>query len=180
MLAVTASIPPAIDLFAVLGLPRGFDIDPALLRRRYLALSRDTHPDLAREGAAATEVARRSARLNDAKRVLDNPVLRAEHLLELAGGENSALNKTVPPDVLANTLDLRDELDAARIAADQVAVERIRVAVTQARDGRLAEIAQLARLLPGDAQLRTRLRVELNSLKYQQKILEQIAGVVES
>ncbi|TMB36431.1 MAG: Fe-S protein assembly co-chaperone HscB, partial [Deltaproteobacteria bacterium] len=83
--------PPAAgnapDKFAVLGLPRGFELEARQLDERFRTLSRKLHPD---RFARATARERRfsleqTTLLNDAYRTLQDPARRAEHLLELRG-----------------------------------------------------------------------------------------------
>jgi molecular chaperone HscB len=75
------------DKFAMLGVPRQFELDEGALAEAFRALSRKLHPD---RFARATPQERRFAleqttRLNDAHRTLREPARRAEHLLELRG-----------------------------------------------------------------------------------------------
>ena len=164
-----------VSYFSLLGLPASFDVDPQQLRRRYLQLSREVHPD--RGGAAGANEALRlrlSAQANQAYEVLSDPVLRAEYLLELAGGDSAAADRTVPPDVLSETLVLREEIDDAKRAADAQALAALGQQVRATFERRLAEISSQARLLPGDAALRRELRSRLNALKYYKRMLEQL------
>src|SRR5687767_12186297 len=75
------------DPFATLGLPRSFAVDADALERRYRALQRKLHPDRfalkpAAERRASLE---RATAVNEAYRVVKDPVRRAEALLALAG-----------------------------------------------------------------------------------------------
>lgn len=162
------------DFFALLGLPRSFDLDNATLRRHYLDAARLTHPD--RFPGSSTDVAdramRASAQLNRAQQVLGDPISRAEYLLELAGGQSAADDKTVPPEVLAETLMLREEIEEA--GGDERVRGSLRGQVQSQRDARLTRIADLARKLPADEDLRRALRVELNAIKYYQRMMEQL------
>jgi molecular chaperone HscB len=169
------SLYPAEGLnhFELLGLPPAFDLDPAALRRRYLELSRGVHPDHHPDADASASL-RISAQLNEAKRVLADPVLRAEYLLELHGGSSAADDKSVQEGVLAETLMLRDEAAEALAAGDQERLESCRIAARKKRDRTLAEITDLARQLPGDEHIRRQLRAALNSIKYYQRVLAEI------
>jgi molecular chaperone HscB len=134
--ACKAILPPdaGTDRFAVLGLPRKFQVDVGAAETAYKELSRQMHPDRfakadprARKAALARTVA-----LNDAWRTVKDPLRRAEYLLELAGyalagGEKSSeTSKTrevsAPPTFLIEILELRDELAAAQKAGDAVKV----------------------------------------------------------
>lgn len=161
------------DHFEILGLPRTYDLDPELLRRTHLAQSLAAHPDRAGDSPDNQAVAQRAAaRINEARRVLADPLLRAEYLLELAGGDSAASDKSTPPDVLSQTLMLREEWDEAVAAGDAAAQAGVRRRVFADFESRKIEIAALARRLPADADLRRRLRSQLNAVRYQQRLLD--------
>jgi molecular chaperone HscB len=127
-------LPPdaGTDRFAVLGLPRKFEVDLGAAETVYKDLSRQLHPDrFAKADPRARKAAlARTVELNDAWRTVKDPVRRAEYLLELAGyalagGEKSAeMSKTrevsAPPTFLVEILELREELAAAQQAGDAV------------------------------------------------------------
>ena len=123
-----------IDRFAVLGLPRRFEVELGAAEAAYKDLSRQLHPDrFAKADPRARKAAlARTVEINDAWRTVKDPVRRAEYLLELAGyalagGEKSAeMSKTrevsAPPTFLVEILELREELAAAQQAGDAVKV----------------------------------------------------------
>jgi molecular chaperone HscB len=161
-----------LSYFELLNLPVAYDLDPAVLRQKYLQVSRGVHPD---HHTTETSLSLRlSAQLNEAHRVLADPVLRADYLLELAGGKSARDDKNVPQVVLTTALMLREEIQEARQAGDSVTLEACRTRVRQPYDATLAKIAELARQLPGDESVRLRLRAELNSVKYYQKLLAEL------
>jgi molecular chaperone HscB len=169
------SLHPAEGLshFELFNLPPAYDVDPAALRQKYLELSRNTHPD--QQSAADPSLAMRvSAQLNEAHRVLRDPVLRAEYLLELAGGESATGDKTVPPEVLATTLEMREQIADAKLEDDQAALDSCRARVKQHCDETLAQVAALAHRLPGDDALRKDLRAALNAMKYFTKLRSEL------
>src|SRR5688572_2297186 len=73
------------DFFHALGLPRKHDLKRVEIDARYLELAPAVHPD--RFAAASPEDKRRvdeaSARLNEAYRIVRDPVARAEYLVKL-------------------------------------------------------------------------------------------------
>jgi molecular chaperone HscB len=164
-----------LNHFELLGLLPCYDLDPDLLRQRYLALTRDIHPDRLAADANEPESTfglRINAQVNRAYQVLSDLVLRAETLLELAGGHPASADKSVPPEVLHQTLALREEIEAAQAGQDGAALAAARGQVEVARAALLDEIAALARQLPGDAALRQSLRERLNAIRYFQKMQE--------
>ncbi len=132
--ACKALLPPdaRLDRFAVLGLPRKFQVDLGAAEAAYKELSRQLHPDrFAKADPRARKAALgRTVEINDAWRTVKDPVRRAEYLLELAGyalgsGEKSAeMSKTrkvsAPPTFLVEIMELREELAAAQQAGDPV------------------------------------------------------------
>jgi molecular chaperone HscB len=117
-----------MDPFATLGIPRTFDVDLPAAEKTHRDLSRALHPDRY-VGAGASE--RRAAlakavEVNEAWRIVRDPVRRAEALLELSGvavGENR--EPAPDPEFLANMLEQRDALAEARGARDLQAVRRL-------------------------------------------------------
>lgn len=159
--------------FELLGLQPAYDVPPDTLRQRYLHVSRGVHPDRHADSGASLSL-RLSAQLNEAYRVLGDPILRAEYLLELTGGASAATDRQVPPDVLAETLELRERLQQAGRDDDQAGLADCRDRVQAAYDTRLAAIAELARRLPGDENLRRKLRRMLNAIKYYQRLRHEL------
>jgi len=165
-----------LDFFELFGLPPGYDVDAAELRRKYFELARDIHPDRIGTGAEETQrlSMRVSAQINQAFQVLLDPVLRAEYLLELAGGQSAADDKRVPQDVLTDSLTLREEIDEAKAVDDRAALDSLGQQAQSRFDATLEDIASLARQLPGTDETRRVLRSRLNAIRYYRRMLEQL------
>src|SRR5947209_19359802 len=104
-----------LDKFAVVGLPRAYELDERALEESFRALSRKLHPD---RFARATPRERRfsleqTTILNDANRTLRDPVKRAEHLLALRGvkvaGEERGSSASMPAEVLEQAMADREK-----------------------------------------------------------------------
>ena len=108
------------DYFAFFGLPRRLKVNAADLERRFRELSRQFHPDYFYNAPPAERLAslERSSYLNDAYRVLRNPVARVEYLLGLEGLAPTRSDETgtakVPPSLLEEVFALNEELDEIR------------------------------------------------------------------
>jgi molecular chaperone HscB len=165
-----------LSFFELFGLSPTYDVDAGAVRTKYFELARDIHPDRIGPGAEDTQrlSMRVAAQLNEAYRVLLDPVLRAEYLLELAGGKSAADDKQVPQEVLMDTLTLREEIEEAKAAGDQAALDRLRPDVQSRFDAALEEVAALARALPGGDETRAAMRGKLNAIRYYRKLLEQL------
>jgi len=114
--------PPAVDYFALLGVPHGVDADEAALDEARRVLQRRLHPDrfaTADEGQKdAAEAA--SALVNDALTTLRDPLRRADYALALATGAPRVLDdetKTAPPALLMEVMEAREAVDDAEDAA---------------------------------------------------------------
>ncbi len=119
---------PALDPFAVFGLPRSLDLDEKALEQRYLRLSRECHPDLhrARDTADCIAVLQRSAEINDAWKVLRDPWQRARALVELLSPGVLDRTKKLDPTFLADALELAEQVAMAN--GDAVPPLRTRIA----------------------------------------------------
>ncbi|THY04132.1 Co-chaperone Hsc20 [Aureobasidium pullulans] len=95
--------------------PKGpFTLDLSLLRREFLQLQAKAHPDLAPQEKKRQAEAL-SARINEAYKTLQNPLLRAQYILELRGidvaGDETA--KVEDPELLMEVLETREVIEEA-------------------------------------------------------------------
>lgn len=165
-----------LNFFELLGIRPTYDIDAEAVRNKYFTLMRGLHPDRMAAGPADVQrlCLRINARINEAYNILMDPVLRAEYLLEIYGGKSAADDKHVPQEVLTESLELREQIDEALVGGDRTALERLRIRIRERFDTAAAEIARLARVLPGTDSDRKSLRGHLNAVRYFRKILEQL------
>ncbi len=173
------SLAPAeqLDYFAIFGLAPEFDLDTDVLRDAYYRASRVIHPDrLATEPVDDARGLRLSAKVNEAYKVLRDPIARAGYLLELQGGASAEHDRRVAPEVLSDTLELRERIEDAGAARDAAGLAAIEREIDQKRRETEDAVTSLARKLPGDAELRDRLRVELNTIRYWHRLTEDLAA----
>ncbi|MCS7041765.1 MAG: Fe-S protein assembly co-chaperone HscB [Bryobacteraceae bacterium] len=108
---------PTPDYYEFFDLPRRLALDPEDLKNRYYTLSRLLHPD---RYTRRSEQERRfsleaSSILNDAYRVLRDPIQRAEYVLREEGFPvGDQRNKDVPPELLEEVFELNMALDELR------------------------------------------------------------------
>ncbi len=112
------------DYFELFGLEPKLRIDPVDLEQRFYRLSRQLHPDrYVRAIPAERERAEHaSAALNDAYRVLRNPLARAAYLLERQG-LNAASGRQTPPELLHTVFELNENLERLRDGDESVRLE---------------------------------------------------------
>lgn len=111
--------PPAqLDVYAILGLPRVYHLDVGVVEEAYRARARAVHPD---KFAGKPAVERRmslqwTAALNEARRVLKDPVRRARWLATGRAEPSEAHGPKLDPGFLEEIFSWR-ELDEERPGA---------------------------------------------------------------
>jgi molecular chaperone HscB len=112
-------VPEHSDYFAMFELPRKLWIEMATLEQKFLQLSWKLHPDnFVNATAEEREISlKRSSELNDAYRVLRDPVARVEYLLAIEGARKEGQTKQqAPPELLEEVFELNESLDELRAA----------------------------------------------------------------
>ena len=143
------------DYFALLGFERDAEIDEAELERRFLAKSRECHPDLY-EGDSELGLAAQSA-LNDAHRVLADRWQRLPYLVEL---------------MRPGTMDAEKQLDPAFLME---AMERVEAAQELATSGDSERITATRALLGEELDaLAERIAEELDGVRRAAKLLHRV------
>jgi molecular chaperone HscB len=115
----TASAWKTANYFTLFGLPRKLWIEMSALEQKFLQLSWKLHPDkFVNASQDEQELSlKRSSELNDAYRVLRDPVGRVEYLLEIEGMRKEGEHKQqAPPELLEEVFELNESLDELREA----------------------------------------------------------------
>jgi molecular chaperone HscB len=117
--------------FELFGLAPAFALEGEALERSYREIQSKVHPD---RFAHAGDAERRASlqwttRVNEAYRVLKDPVQRATHILELHGVDVAfETNTAMPPEFLMQQMELRESLEEAKSPA---ALDEMRNALRQ-------------------------------------------------
>lgn len=107
---------PVVDYFQLFDLQPSFQVDESALTLRYRELQKQFHPDrYAAEPVAIQQAAvQKAADINTAYSTLRDTVLRARHLLALAGYPLDSESATVSDtDFLMAQMELREQLEEA-------------------------------------------------------------------
>jgi molecular chaperone HscB len=167
--------------FETLGVEPRFDLDLRALEQNHRALSRTLHPD---RHAAGTGTERRLALshaidVNDALRVLKDPVRRAEALFARLGVAVGDGREPKPSQaLLLEMMEAREELaDAARLR-DLATIRRLAADIARRRDAVLAT-------LTAAFEARSKESLEcaipaLGELRYAQRFAEEAAAFEEA
>jgi molecular chaperone HscB len=117
-----------MDPFATLGIARTFDIDVGALEKSHRKLSRAVHPDrhMAAGASEKRDALARAMEVNEAWRIVRDPIRRAEALLSLSGLRiTEGREPKLGTEFLMWMLDQREALDEARRAHDLGAIRAL-------------------------------------------------------
>ena len=161
------------DPFTTLGVERRFSLDERALRQAFLQASAERHPDRFVDPIEQAEAVEIMSELTDAYRVLSDPELRARALLALSGLALAEDRDKLPPALLMEVMEMREEMEAAIKSGNQTELDRLRAWANEQRE---EYINKLGRLLDDelDAGKALQARLELNALRYMQRMLEQM------
>jgi molecular chaperone HscB len=100
-----------INYFDIFELPRKFNIHENELRRKYLQMSRETHPDyyVGASPELVAEMEEKAAMLNTAYRTLKDELLRIRHLLVL--DEIDLEKQALPNAFLMEVMELNELIE---------------------------------------------------------------------
>ena len=166
--------------FEIFNLPASVDLDVKALEAKHRELSLATHPDRlvnadARERRIAAE---KSAALNEAIKVLRDPVRRAFYVLELKGvkldTEDAAAKVKMPMEFLEEIMERREALEAVRGSKNLDGAQKMAAEIRSAKEKSLAE-AQAA-LRGDDVATAT---VSLGRVRYYTRFLDEVDAFEE-
>jgi len=178
------------DPFALLDLPRRFEIDREALQAVYLRKSASLHPDRFADPIEQAEAAERAAALNRARAVLIDDERRANALLALLGGPGKEQEKDLPDGFLMEIMEIRQTMEEVLATGDTARRRDFEEWAEGERQALLEKIANLfERAAPEDGHpaaaaagsaadpaLLREIRIELNALRYIERMIEQLGG----
>jgi molecular chaperone HscB len=164
-----------LDPFETLGLPRTFGVDLRAAEKLHRELSRALHPDkYASAGASERRDAlNKAADVNEAWRIVRDPVRRAEALFQLAGVDVGETKEPKPdPELLMEVLEKREALADAKTARDAAKVRALEDEIG-AREKTIEEALSQAKAFDGT------LVVKLGELRFYRRFLDEASAVLE-
>lgn len=175
---------PGATPFEVLGLPARHAVDVPALEKAYREAQLKLHPDRlaqadARERRLGLEA---TTALNEAFKVVKDPVARAFALLKLHGvdlaREDAGAQKDMPPAFLEEVLELSEQLMAARAAGDLPRALGLAQEVAAKKDAALAEAVAQLQVLEGAGPVQAdavrKASHALGRVRYFTRFLEQV------
>lgn len=131
--------------FALFNLPVIFQVDSALLNERYLALQKSLHPDNFSAASAQEQrlAMQKSAEINDALRILKDPIARADSIIALNTGERENLEEKSNKDIgfLMQQMEWRETLENIENRKDTNELTAFTKEIDQIRHAILSELS---------------------------------------
>ena len=131
--------------FALFDLPVAFQVDSALLNERYLALQKSLHPDNFSAASAQEQrlAMQKSAEINDALRILKDPITRADSIIAINTGEteNPEEKSNNDIDFLMQQMEWRETLENIENRKDTDELTAFTKEIDQIRHAILSELS---------------------------------------
>lgn len=164
--------------FELFGLAPSVDLDLPALEARHRALSLEHHPDRQADPKQRRAAADTTASLNEALKVLRDPVRRAFYLLKLKGvdleRDDASAQRQMPLSFLEEVMERREALEAVRAAKDLPKALAMAAEVEALKDQALA--AARAALLADDVASATH---QLGRVRYFTRFVEEVEAMEE-
>ena len=165
--------------FALFDLPVVFQVDSALLNERYLALQKSLHPDNFSAASAQEQrlAIQKSAEINDALRILKDPITRADSIIALNTGktENPEEKSNNDIDFLMQQMEWRETLENIENRKDTDELTAFAQEINQIRHAILSELSTAL-----DAQQWNIARAITDKLRFIKKLQTEIERVEET
>ena len=165
--------------FALFDLPVAFQVDSALLNERYLALQKSLHPDNFSAASAQEQrlAIQKSAEINDALRILKDPITRADSIIAINTGEteNPEEKSNNDIDFLMQQMEWRETLENIEKRQDTDELTAFAQEINQIRHAILSELSTAL-----DAQQWDIARAITDKLRFIKKLQAEIERVEET
>lgn len=165
--------------FALFDLPVAFQVDSALLNERYLALQKSLHPDNFSAASAQEQrlAIQKSAEINDALRILKDPITRADSIIAINTGEteNPEEKSNNDIDFLMQQMEWRETLENIENRKDTDELTAFTQEINQIRHAILSKLSTAL-----DAQQWDIARAITDKLRFIKKLQAEIERVEET
>ena len=165
--------------FALFDLPVAFQVNSALLNERYLALQKSLHPDNFSAASAQEQrlAMQKSAEINDALRILKDPITRADSIIAINTGEteNPEEKSNNDIDFLMQQMEWRETLENIENRKDTDELTAFAQEINQIRHAILSELSTAL-----DAQQWDIARAITDKLRFIKKLQAEIERVEET
>lgn len=167
-----------MNAFELLGMKASFDIDSDALEKKYMQLCFEHHPDKFTDPIEQIEASETSAEINAAYQAIKEPESRANVLLSVLGGPDSSDDKSLPPTLLVDMLEIREEMEAAQYSQDTTKLTELKQWANTERQAYLNRVRELFKQVETADKTNEKtlqsIRMQLNALRYIERMIEQL------
>ncbi len=168
-----------MDPFAILGIAPRFEHDTVEVEKRYRELSRALHPDryVGRPASERRMALSRAIEVNEAWRLVRDPVKKAEALLRRAGievGENKEPGAS--PQLLMEMMDRREALAEARANKDAGSIKSLTEEMKRRQDAIIAKLRDGFDAIDGSVHRGKAIVPMLGELRYVRRFLDEASA----
>jgi molecular chaperone HscB len=174
-----------VNPFEILGIDARYDLDLRAVEKRHRELSVALHPDKFAQGGASArrEAIERASQVNEAWRIVRDPIRRAEALFEVAGINVGETNEPKSnQEFLMEMMEMREALSDARDSNDLAKVRAL-AEDAEARES-AAKQAISAATAAGVAQNNIAVLIQalpkLGELRFYRRMLEDVSAIEDS
>jgi molecular chaperone HscB len=164
--------------FEIFGLAPSVDLDVPALEAKYRELSLANHPDRV-PPERRLDAVQKTASINDAMKVLRDPVRRAFYVLKLQGvdleREDGPARQNMPMDFLENILEQREQLEIAKTQKNLPKARALAAQISHLADGALTEGQQALR--KGDVAAAS---AAMAKVRYYTRFMEEVDAIEEA
>lgn len=169
-----------VDPFETLGIAPTFEVDLKAVEKRYRELARVLHPDrhLGSSPGERRMMLGKAVEVNEAWRLVRNPIRRAEALLRRHGvAIEEGKEPKADPEFLMEMMEQREALSEARASGDPAAVERLASAIrSREKDVTSRVAAAFASANGADGGLGKVVSL-LGELRYYRRFLDEVSAI---
>jgi molecular chaperone HscB len=172
-----------MDPFATLGIERTFDIDLAAVEKTHRELSRALHPDRHSQGGATERryALSKAIEVNEAWRIVKDPIRRAEALFRLAGiAVGEANEPKADPDLLMEMMEHRESLAEAKETHDVGAARAIAKPIEARVVAAEKALSEGFRVAKGEKDSLVPLVPRLGELRFYRRFLDEVSELEDS
>lgn len=116
------------NYFSHFGIEANFELDPAILKKQFLLLSREYHPDFHTDKSEAEqeEILQQSSFNNIAFKTLKNPDTRFKYILLMHGVDFEESKQSLPQMFLMEMMDFNEKLMDVQMEGDLSKLEELK------------------------------------------------------
>lgn len=177
---VYGGLATVVDPFETLGIPPRFELDLAAVEQRHRELSKALHPDryAGRPSSERRLSLGKAIEVNEAMRLVRDPIKRAEALIRRAGVTLTETSEPVTSqELLMDMMDAREELGKARATRDLASVRGIGAAMRARAEATMRALGEQLDSADGSADRLREALPRLGELRYVRRFLDEVDAI---